>query len=477
MVTKGLTAKQEGVLNELPATRDEISNELGISRRAVRYRMNSIEEDFDYEFYMDSDDVWHEGSVDGEDGASLEEEVVDELSAVEQAEEPDMSDLTVREEYILGELETGATVDELASDLGIRTSVVTANLKGITESGWDIYFDETSERIAIESDHPIRSSEHKGTRTRKANQWWELNHNNLVREYRGLDPVDTQLGHTTDAEDWVTHMTDLHAGDVVRSDDGSVTYETDMVPEVVDYVTSQSIHLAQKHNSEYDTAHLLWGGDFVTNENIYEGQFEDIDAWLDEQHDVLIDPLIRQIKTFAEEFDAVQIVCQVGNHGRDRASGSSRQANADLILYKTVRNTLSQIRKHSEDTVLDNVDMKIGQAANYRNFPMRGGELKGHLRHGQHRKPQAETSARKNQWRGTLIDHNFDVALMGHYHISGRIPWDGPPVVVSPSPKPSGEFVEKISGRVKSRYQGVATSFGVSDEGLTAVFPIDMRNY
>jgi hypothetical protein len=166
----------------------------------------------------------------------------------------------------------------------------------------------------------------------------------------------------------------------------------------------------------------------------------------------------------------------VGNHGNHRASGTSKQANADLVLYKTIRNTVAQIQKYGSDE-FDNVDFVIGQAKPYRNFEMRGGKLKGHLRHGQHRKPQAETSARQNQWRSTLQDHDFDVAYMGHYHISGRIPWGGPPIFVTSSPKPAGEFVERIGGKVPNDYQGVATAHGVSDDGLTTSFPIDTRHY
>jgi hypothetical protein len=66
---------------------------------------------------------------------------------------------------------------------------------------------------------------------------------------------------------------------------------------------------------------------------------------------------------------------------------------------------------------------------------------------------------------------------MGHYHVSGRIPWDGPPIICSPSPKPAGEFVETIGGRTPSRWQGVATCHGMSDDGITSVFPIDTRNF
>jgi hypothetical protein len=170
------------------------------------------------------------------------------------------------------------------------------------------------------------------------------------------------------------------------------------------------------------------------------------------------------------------VVCQVGNHGDHRASGTSKQANADLILYKSIRNAVAQLHDHAD--LLGNVRFMIGEARPYRNFDLRGGALKGHLRHGQHRRPQAETSAREKEWTKTLLDHDFDVALMGHYHISGRIPWDGPPILASPSPKPAGEFVESVTGgRIPAPEQGVATAFGVSDDGITGVFPVDARRY
>jgi predicted phosphodiesterase len=244
---------------------------------------------------------------------------------------------------------------------------------------------------------------------------------------------------------------------------------------VIDYATEQALGLAEHHNAIYDCAHLLWGGDFVTNEGIYSGQFEDLDAWLDEQHDILVAPLLRQLKAFSERFTGVQVVCQVGNHGQHRASGTSRQANADLVLYKHLRNTVAQLVEHGG--ILGNVDFKIGQAKAYRNFQMRSGAVQGHLRHGQHRKPQAETSARKKAWLSTLREHGFDVAYMGHHHVGGRIPWDGPPILASPSPKPSGEFVEKLGESVAGGEQGIATCHGVSDDGITCVYPIDTRNY
>jgi len=465
------TERQAEFLNALPATTRALAEDLDISRSAVfDLKARTVNAGANVQFDED-ESVYYlpDGTPDTVANAP-------DLSDTPVAgEDPDPSDLTDRERVIVSELQTAATVDELSERLDERESIVTEHLRDLRKSGWRVYVDETAGHVAIEGDQPLRSSEHKGTRTRKANQWWELSHNALVREYRNLPTPDADLSATSGNEDWLLHMTDLHAGDRVRDDDGTVLYSTDDIPAIIDYITEQGVALADKHGSDFDTAHLLWGGDMVTNEGIYEGQFEDLDAWLDEQHEALIDPLVRQLKTFAERFDSVQVVCQVGNHGQHRASGTSRQANADLILYKSIRNVVAQIQKYSDE--LDNVRFTIGEARPYKNFEIRGGKLKGHLRHGQDRRPQAETSAREKEWTKTLLDHDFDVALMGHYHISGRIPWDGPPIVVSPSPKPAGEFVESIGGRLPTDQQGVATAFGMSDAGITGVWPVDTRRY
>jgi hypothetical protein len=74
-----------------------------------------------------------------------------------------------------------------------------------------------------------------------------------------------------------------------------------------------------------------------------------------------------------------------------------------------------------------------------------------------------------------LLEHDFDIAAIGHYHISGRIPWEGPPIICSASPKPPDEFIEEVGGRVEQEYRDIATCFGVSDDGITGVFPIDTR--
>jgi DNA-binding CsgD family transcriptional regulator len=470
-----LTRRQKEILDVLPASKEEIIEELSIASSTIEGHMLNIREALD-----DNDAVVYDR---GEGqyiiaNSTVSTEINDWNWAGDEdltpVGDPDPDKLTKRERYIVQNLQQGSSFEELSDDLDERRSVIAAHLRNIKEQGWQVYIDQTTDTIGIEGDEPLRSSEHTGTRTRIANRWWQMRHNELVRSFKTLDAPVAKPVETDGSEDWVTHLTDLHAGDEVRGEDGELKYSTKEIPDIIEYVTEQALNLSEKHGSEYDRAHLLWGGDFITNEGIYSGQFEDLDAWLDEQHDTLIDPLVTMLKAFSRTYPTVNVVCQVGNHGNIRANGTSKQANSDLILYKSIRNVLSQLQGHG---VMTNVSMQIGQATAFRNFPMRDGKLRGHLRHGQNRRPQAETSAREKEWVKTLLEHDFDVACMGHWHISGRIPWDGPPVICSASPKPASEFIEEIGGRIKGEHQDVATCFGVSDKGITSVFPIDTRNY
>jgi Mn-dependent DtxR family transcriptional regulator len=472
------------LLSLLPASTAEVAHEMDVATTTVESYRNRLQETHGVDLQYDRDEnVWRR-----DDSADDAVEETDDgqqwpaLDDVDADDDPDPSDLTDREEYIITELQTGATVDELADDLDERESVVTQHLRDLRREGWQVYVDETAGHVAIEGDHTLRSSEHKGTRTRKANQWWELTHNALERQWKSLEPTDVSLIAEPGNEDWVTHMTDLHAGDLVRDYAGDVVYETDEIPRVVEYITEQSIALSKKHNAEYDTAHLLYGGDMVTNEAIYQGQFEDLDAWLDEQADAIQDALVEQIFTFSEHFDAVNVVGQIGNHGVNRANGTSKHNNADLLVYKSLRNFVTKVQDHFGE--LENVRITIGEARPYTPVKLRGGKIHGHLRHGQDRKPQAETSARLKEWMSTLLDTiesswgAFDICWMGHHHVSGRIPWNGPPIIVSGSPKPGGDYVEKLG--VKGADFGakeIAHCHGVADDGITSVWPIDTRHF
>ena len=475
-----VTENQQTVLDALPATIAELSADLGKPSSTLdgymrRMQDNGVPVDYRrdgdrYEWFLDGDSDTDPGTDDQPDPWT-DTPVAD--------TDPSPQDLTEREQYIATELQTGATVDELAEDLDVRPTIVTQHLRDLRSEGWEVYLDSTADLVTIEGDHTLRSSEHKGTRTRKANRWWELRHNNLVRHYKTLTPPTATPTSFSENEDWVTHLTDLHAGDKVRGYDDDIVHETAHLPPIIDHITERSLTYAAETSARYDTAYLLWGGDFVTNEGIYEGQFEDLDAWLDGQVDTLHDPLLRQVKAFSERFETVRVICQAGNHGDIRADGSSKQANADLLLYKSLRNTVAALAELGH---CDNVEFTIGRAGSPTPFWMRGGEIHGQLRHGQQRKPQAETSARRKEWLSTVIDSlNFgqpvDMIWMGHYHVSGQVPWNGPPIFVTNSPLPVGEYPRELGEVSAINEPDIATCHGVDDDGVTSIRRVSPHSF
>jgi len=474
---------QRQILDAMPATLVNIADRVDRSKSGVEYHVHERLKPMGYRFDVGDEYVWsvRDTPPDTDTDTAEDEEEWPDLETTPVADtDPSVSDLTDAERVIARELQTGVdSIDALAARVDDRPSVVTQRLRDLRTRGWHVYIDETASHIAIEGDSTLRSSEHIGTRTRKANRWWELRHNQLVREYKTLPDVPSAVDSERhrDGEDWVLHLTDVHAGDFVRRDDGTVVYEPDVIPDVIDYATRRSLHLADVHGADYDHAYVLLGGDLVTGEGIYEGQLAngDVRAFMDEQIDMLHDPLLRLLDAYDERFDAVTVVCQIGNHGDIRANGTSKNANADLITYKNLRNTVATLRDRYND--FENLAFKLGEARAYRNFSLRDGKLRGHLRHGQDRDPQATTSARLKEWLSTLMDHEFDIAYLGHHHVSGVIPWDGPPVIATGSPKPSGEFVERLGVGVPSRFQSIATCHGVSDAGLTGLYPIDDRAF
>jgi len=465
-MTGTLSEREQAVIDALPAgSMRELADAVDIALSTAHARKERIN-DLDGHSVEKANGEWvYDGPADDQ--------------ATDTAANPSPDNLSEREEYIVRQLQTGVAPDDLVDELQEPRHVVESRIDTLAEKGWSIYHDADADLFELDGDHVLRSSEHKGTRTRKANRWWEVRHSALERQWKKLDTPTVSLSAAAGNEDWVTHLTDLHAGDLVRGYDDSIVHETEDLPPIIDHITERSLALSQKHGSTYDTAYLLWGGDFVTNEGIYEGQHENLDAWLDEQMDTLHDPLLRQIKTFAEHFDQVVVVGQAGNHGDIRANGSSKQANADLLLYKSIRNTVGAL---AEAGVLDNVGFKIGRAGSPTPFWLRDGAIHGQLRHGQDRKPQATTSARKKEWLSTVIDSlNFgqavDMIWMGHYHVSGRIPWNGPPIFVTASPLPVGEYPRKLGEVDGLNEPDIATCHGVSDDGVTGVYPIDPRHF
>lgn len=370
-------------------------------------------------------------------------------------------DLTDRQQHVIQTLP--ASADEIADALGVAKNTAKGHIERLRERDVTVEYDRSAGAYFLPDQPKIRrvATKHTGTKTRIANNWSTEMERAILRRLKAKEPLVATQDPDPTNEDFVAHLTDAHMGDVVEDERGREVFNPDICAASVEHFTQKALDIKRlmESVSDFDTCHLLWGGDMLTNENIYDGQAFDIKMMLGDQMAAAVDALTQQAKSFAEEFDTVQIVAQPGNHGKTRASGVSKQANMDLICYRWIQDRLIEAG-------YDNINFLEAEATEYRNFSMRGGRWRGHLRHGHNAMAHVDaTAASSRDWRGWLHKHGFDIAYRGHLHESRREDiLNSVPVIESPSMKPGSDFAEKIGQPDISTRRKLGTVHGCSDK-------------
>jgi hypothetical protein len=360
-----------------------------------------------------------------------------------------------------------ATYSALSEEFGFSESTARDHISSIERKGAPL----AKRRIEggkveaymrnVEKEHPTnqnRTTEYgstsKATKTKRLNNAAGSLSRRLDKVLNATEPAisDVPLSEGGE-EDVAIHVTDDHLGDVLEDEYGNEVFNTEIALERIDYRTKKTLELVERQRKagwEFHTAHYLMGGDIITGSGIYLGQAWEMEMNLNEQIDVATQAHFEQIRILAEKFDAVQVVCQTGNHGEIRISGSSQQANGDDIVYRM----LDALVRASE---YDNITFIRNDRTGFTNFEMRG--HRAHLRHGQNAAEHIGTAASKRDWRGWMLQHDFEIAYAGHYHTQGVDRVMNVPVIRSGSIKPPGDFEESIS---EWSMPG-ATIHGVSD--------------
>lgn len=352
--------------------------------------------------------------------------------------------------------ELPGTSRDIADELNISTDAAYKRLKRVPQAYQD------NDGIWVwngEKDLHRMKTHHTGTITRAMNNLLTEDERGIKTLLNNTEPATAIQDPQPENEDLVFVLGDLHIGDKVTDDRDRIVFDTEIAIRRVREIIHRGIqHARRLPQTEIDTCHVVFNGDQITNSAVYDGQWENLDhelcATVKDQINTAAELLMWVVKTLAEEFDTVQVVCQPGNHGENRASGVSKQANADIHL-------MSRLDFGVRQSPYDNINFIFHDSTKYTNFEMRGGRVRGHVRHGEECQEHAgSTSASKRDWRGWLNMHDFDLALRGHYHESKLERVLGKPVILSGSVKPPSDFEESIS-----EWGGPgAVVFGVSDE-------------
>lgn len=387
------------------------------------------------------------------------------------------------EQNVLTLLDEPTSYAEIATTMNISESTARDHVQAIRqagiplgekagEHGTKLLFRSVQTRDALDSYRPTPQTSKAAHTKAKKDILLELQ-DWLRDDLSGRSALiaDDGLTVTESAEDMVVHRSDDHLGAFYEDEFGHTIFDDDIAAERVRRVSERTFALKARQEQagvNFDTLHLLLGGDGVHGEGIHEDQPWESCLTLVEQIALYVDLYMEFIDRATTEFDSVQVVCQNGNHGELRGDGMSPDANADDV-------TFMMLEKRCQDRGYTNVTFRAPEGGYFTNFPLRGNDFsdatwRGHLRHGQNSLFHIGTSSGENRWRGWRSKHKFDIAYRGHFHNFRIEDIESRPVIMSGSICPPSDYEESFA----SWAEPAATVHGVSDDReLTWLYPID----
>lgn len=239
-------------------------------------------------------------------------------------------------------------------------------------------------------------------------------------------------------------------------------YNTQVCEDRIYKFADKIIHLTEIQRADHPVRKLkIWVlGDIVEGELIFPGQSFLIDGGIYRQ--VTIDgPRILKnfLTTLLENFDSIEVVCVIGNHGRltGRSKGDyDPESNADRMLYQIVN-----LMFENEPRITFNIPDGRGE----RNFYAidKVGNYSCLLIHGDQFNSINSISALRNKiygWKvgaitktaveedGFEITEHFDDVYMGHFHTPSKFTFNTVQLRISGSPESTNTYAIERLGAV-----------------------------
>lgn len=248
-----LTEKQYAVLDLMPATREDIAEELDISIRSVRYRQNAIEKETGMDFERDSDGVWYVSND------SNEERDADDSEEKEIDSGPSEKDIDDTDPWRVNSYDKAQATKEINNELLEMEKEVKKALDNASRV-WN-YYDRTDGKSTLVIPH-----------------------------------------------------SDAHIGAIIDERYGVNYYSAEEAQEVVSEYIDKCVSAAKERGDVEDVV-LLLNGDHLDGEGIYPGQRAEQEDDLQDQLRKATRTYMEQILKLSDEFEFVDIYCVPGNHG------------------------------------------------------------------------------------------------------------------------------------------------------------------
>lgn len=267
-----------------------------------------------------------------------------------------------------------------------------------------------------------------------------------------LQPVkDPRKGK---AEVALVHLTDWQAGKK------TVSYDINTLSKRVEQMTSKVLELTNIQRAHHPVREcvVMLGGDMVEGIGIFPGQAFEVEAHLFKQLFEVVRIIENTIRTFAQHFETVTVICEFGNHGRLGRKGDMPSGdNIDRMSYQIAKRNCQELK---------NVKWQMSESW-YQIFAI--GNYNVLLVHGDEIGAFGSILRKVSAWSTGVVEP-FDDCYMGHFHTPTSLTMaNGGRVFVTGSPESHNEyartfiaavgkpsqrlhFVDPIKGRVTSEY-------------------------
>jgi predicted phosphodiesterase len=208
----------------------------------------------------------------------------------------------------------------------------------------------------------------------------------------------------------VIHLTDLHAGKIVKNQEGELIYNEEIFRNRINRLCEQTLKLLDNNISKgvpIRDVVILLTGDLANGEGIYATQAYEQEIAPPAQVMLVVDVLTKLITSLLKRNLPVRVFGIRGNHGRT-GKDTDIASNWDLMIY--------EILDFWAKLVLKNPKLQIKFAeTEYLTFDIRGHKFMiRHIAPEQVDSPAGRVKI--NEW---ARQHNVEAICYGHYHHAG----------------------------------------------------------
>jgi len=287
----------------------------------------------------------------------------------------------------------------------------------------------------------------------------------LKEQLESAEPYKILKSEVKKGDTLVIHLTDLHAGKVVKDQEGKVIFDEVVFRTRIDRLCEQILKLLDNNIAKgvaISDVVILSTGDLCNGEGIYATQAYEQEIAPPKQVMLIVEVLQKLILSLLDRKLNVQFAGVRGNHGRT-GKDTDVTSNWDLMVYLVLDFWARLVLKNPKLTI------KFSESE-HMVLNIRGnGYLIRHIAPEQCDSPAGR--AKINEW---ARKHNVKAVVYGHWHHIGLFDVDGIRVFRGGS-LPGGDDLSESMGKHSEPMQGI---WGVREErAMTFFYSVDLNEY